>query len=92
MEDLLLDVEGLNRELSFVDSYINEFLYTKEETCAVGQVLASVCHTRGKMIRPTLLLLAARFGPQYETLRQRLCKLGALIEIVHNRKNCLQLF
>jgi heptaprenyl diphosphate synthase len=35
------------------------------------------------MIRPLLLLLAARFGPRYKDSRQYLCKTGALVEIVH---------
>ncbi|MDR2712400.1 MAG: polyprenyl synthetase family protein [Clostridiales bacterium] len=83
MNDILQSVEGLNPELDFVDSYINEFLCTEEETDAVARVLSEVSNTRGKMIRPLLLLLAARFGPQYEPLRRQLCKLGAVIEIVH---------
>ena len=79
----LFEGKGLHPELVFVDSYINEFLCTEEETGAVARVLNEISHTRGKMIRPLLLLLAARFGPQYLALRRQLAKLGAAIEIVH---------
>ncbi|MCL2496400.1 MAG: polyprenyl synthetase family protein [Clostridiales bacterium] len=83
MENTLLSVKGLNVELSFVDNYIDEFLRTDQETGMVAQVLSNARGSRGKMIRPLLLLLAARFGPHYMSKRQRLCKLGALVEIVH---------
>jgi len=83
MENILLSVKGLRAELSFVDNYIGEFLCTDQETGMVAQVLGSARNSRGKMIRPMLLLLAARMGPQYAARRQRLCKLGALLEIVH---------
>ncbi|MCL1976339.1 MAG: polyprenyl synthetase family protein [Firmicutes bacterium] len=83
MENILLNCKGLSAELSFVDNYIDEFLRTNQETGAVAQVLSSARLSRGKMIRPLLLLIAARFGSRYQERRQRLCKLGALIEIVH---------
>jgi len=81
--ELLFAGEGLNPEIDFVDSYINEFLCTEEETGAVAQVLSNVCQNRGKMVRPALLLLAARLGPQDKTLNRQLYKLGAIVEIVH---------
>ncbi|MCL1983364.1 MAG: polyprenyl synthetase family protein, partial [Clostridiales bacterium] len=83
MENLILNVEGLSEELSCVDSYIGEFLGTRPETGAMDDIFRSIRSTRGKMIRPLLLLLAARFGPQRTARRQHLCKLGALVEIVH---------
>ena len=83
MENMLLSIKGLNTELAFVDSYIDEFLRTGQDTGEVAKVLTSARKGRGKMIRPLLLLLAARFGPHYPERKQRLCKLGALVEIVH---------
>ncbi|MCL1905980.1 MAG: polyprenyl synthetase family protein [Clostridiales bacterium] len=83
MDELLFSVKGLSAELSFVDGYIGEFLCTDFETGPVAQVLSGARASRGKMIRPLLLLLAARFGPQYQARHQRLCKLGAMVEIVH---------
>jgi len=53
------------------------------DTGVVADVFSSVRGTRGKMIRPILLFLAARFGPSYKGTRERLCKLAALTEIVH---------
>jgi len=49
----------------------------------VDNVFSSVRNSRGKMIRPQLLLLAARFGPHYQDRQRNLCKLGAMVEIVH---------
>ncbi|MCL1815140.1 MAG: polyprenyl synthetase family protein [Treponema sp.] len=83
MENLLLDIKDLSEELLLVDNYINEFLHTSGEMEEVETILNCVNSTRGKMIRPLLLLLAARFGPDYEAEKQRLCKMGALVEIVH---------
>ena len=80
---VLSGVQGLNEEVSFVSNYIDEFLYTDQETDTVAEVLNSVRSSRGKMVRPQLLLLASRFGPDYTDRRQHLCKLGAFVEIVH---------
>ena len=83
MKNMLSSVSGLSRELSIVDEYIDELLGADTETNGVAEVFGSIRGSRGKMIRPILLLLTARFGPAYKGARQRLYKLGALIEIVH---------
>ena len=83
MGNALLGVKDINAELSIVNNYIDEFLHTNQESAVVAQVLNSARNSRGKMIRPLLLLLAARFGQHYIAKRQQLCKLGALVEIVH---------
>jgi len=76
-------IQDLSEELSLVDAYIDEVLRTDPETAAVDKVFDCVRGTRGKMIRPMLLLLAARFGPRYRDTRQYLCKVAALVEVVH---------
>ena len=39
--------------------------------------------SRGKRLRPRLLLMASRYGENYQTVRKRLCRLGALVELIH---------
>jgi len=73
----------LHDELTTVDAYIDEYLETDMDTGVVADVFDSVRSPRGKMIRPCLLLLSARFGPDYTSSRDRLCRLGALVEIIH---------
>lgn len=48
-----------------------------------GQVLSDVIGTFGKMIRPSLLLACASFGPDYEDQKEKLYLLGALTELTH---------
>ena len=83
MVSLLSGDKDLSEGISRVDEYINKFLHTDQETEAMDSVFGSMRNTRGKMIRPLFLLLTARFGPDYGAMRERLCKLGAFVEIVH---------
>ena len=83
MLERLPAIEDLQEELDLVDKNIDVLLQTDTYDGSVADVFASVRSQRGKMIRPTLLLLAARFGRNYAGQLDRLCKLGALVEIVH---------
>ena len=49
----------------------------------VASVLKDAAASRGKMIRPTLLLISAAFGPQWESRKDRLCLLAAMVELTH---------
>lgn len=49
----------------------------------VGEVLADAIGTRGKMIRPRLLLISGSFGPLFEERKDRLCMLAAMVELTH---------
>ena len=48
-----------------------------------AEILDAVTSADGKGYRPSLLLLAGRMGPDYKKVRQKLCRLGALVEYVH---------
>ena len=66
-----------------VEGYIDFFSSHPFGGTQVGDVLDDAAATRGKMVRPRLLLLAGEFGPEYETARDRLCKLAAMVELTH---------
>ncbi len=48
-----------------------------------GQVLEDTIGSLGKMIRPALLLACASFGKDYESEKEKLYLLGALVELTH---------
>ncbi len=48
-----------------------------------GQVLEDTIGSLGKMIRPGLLLACASFGKDYQSKKERLYLLGALVELTH---------
>lgn len=83
MLESVLKVAGLREELAQVDKYIDVFLETELETGVTADLFDLVRGTRGKMVRPILLLLAGRFGPDYCAARDRLCKLAAVVEVIH---------
>lgn len=49
----------------------------------VAQVLDDAVGTRGKMIRPRLLLISGAFGPFAKLKREKLCMLAAMVELTH---------
>ena len=49
----------------------------------VGEVLDWAACSKGKRIRPMLLILSAMFGPRCEERRARLSLLAAMTEITH---------
>ena len=73
----------LDERMKVVESYIDTF--TEHPFCGteVGSVLDDAVSTRGKMIRPWLLLAAAEFGPAWEEACDCLCKLAAFVELTH---------
>lgn len=76
-------VPGLEKEMSLTDRYISEYLAPVALNHAVEEILSEVTCTQGKRIRPQLLLLSGRYGDRYNETRDRLCQLGALLEMIH---------
>ncbi len=66
-----------------VDTCIDEFAAHSYNGHAVGAVLDDAIDSRGKMIRPRLLLICGAFGPKFEENRDKLCELAAMIEMIH---------
>jgi heptaprenyl diphosphate synthase len=76
-------IEGLKEELRLVDVYVDEYLRDESGHTALRSVLNVINATEGKKVRPMVLLLAGRFGPNWPECRERLCKMGAAVEMVH---------
>lgn len=83
MDALKNSIEGLEKELLQVEANVDEYLLCDRETGTTAEILSAVRSARGKMLRPVLLLLAGRIGPDYPACRPQLCKLAALVEIIH---------
>lgn len=66
-----------------VKGYIDFFSAHPFNGTDVGAVLNDATSSRGKMIRPRLVLLAGEFGPDWDSARDRLCKLAAIVELTH---------
>ena len=79
---LILDT-GLREELKTVERYLQEYLHAEGSVLQVADILQDISLSGGKRLRPQLLLLSARFGPHCEENKERLCRLAALIEMVH---------
>lgn len=73
----------LLQEMRQVEEYLSE--YMRDPGCggAVGEILRDAGASKGKRLRPRLLLMAGRYGRDFEKSRDRLCRLGALVELVH---------
>ncbi len=69
--------------LDAVQSRIREITRHSLSGTPVGEVLDDVLGTPGKMLRPRLLLLCGSLGPEYEARLDRLCLLGAMVELTH---------
>lgn len=71
------------RALERVEHYMSLFSAHPFAGTNVGAVLDDATSTRGKMLRPRLLLAAGAFGPDFELAQDRLCKLAAMVELTH---------
>lgn len=69
--------------MASVQGYIREFTKHSFTGTPTGAVLDDAVATVGKMLRSRLVLLAGQFGSDPEAARERLCKLAAIIELIH---------
>jgi heptaprenyl diphosphate synthase len=76
-------IDGLQEDLRLVDVYVDEYLRDESGHTALRSVLNAINTTGGKKVRPMVLLLSGRFGPQWPECRERLCKMGAAVEMIH---------
>ena len=60
-------------------------LFSAHSFCGneVGAVLDDAVSTKGKRIRPKLLLLVSEFGSERKIAAERLHKLAAIVELTH---------
>lgn len=73
----------LQQEMEQVEDYLSVYLRDPGFGNAVGQILRDMEMSRGKRLRPRLLLMASRYGVDFYNIRDRLCRLGALVELIH---------
>ena len=73
----------LQQDLEQVEEYLSGYLRDPGCGSAAGQILRDMEKSRGKRLRPRLLLMASRYGSEFRGSRNRLCRLGALVELVH---------
>ena len=77
------DKSELNREMEQVEQYLTEYLRNPGYGGAVAEILADLKESKGKRLRPGLLLMASRYGKNFQKEREKLCRLAALVELVH---------
>ncbi|NLF35158.1 MAG: polyprenyl synthetase family protein [Clostridiales bacterium] len=79
----LSTISALKQEMAAVDSYLKEYLSDNLESGVVGDIVRAVGATNGKRLRPKLILMTGRFGPNYPACSDRLCRQGAVVEMTH---------
>jgi len=75
--------EKEKRWMASVQGYLCDFAKHPFAGTPAGAVLDDAAATTGKLLRPRLVLLAGWFGPDPEAVRERLCKLAAVVELLH---------
>ena len=73
----------LRQDMELMEKYLSCYLREPEYGSTAGKILRDMKMSRGKRLRPRLLLMASRYGENYQPVRKRLCRLGALVELTH---------
>lgn len=73
----------LKDELAQVSHEMETLLPEDWKIGAVGEIISDVMSSRGKGVRPSLLLLMGKLGPSYPQCQPRLFRLAALAEFIH---------
>lgn len=76
-------IDGLEDDLKQAEGYLEELAQAPEEWASLSAVLSSSSVQRGKRLRPALVLLTGRLGPDYPACRDRLCRAAAMVELAH---------
>ena len=79
----LKSIPELTEDLELVSKELGRLADLNRKNDTTGNILNAVLSTSGKGYRPSLLLLVSRLGPSSVAARERLCRLGALVEYVH---------
>lgn len=73
----------LGKELKRVSHEMETLIPNEWKKGAVGEIIKDVMSSRGKGLRPSLMLLMAKIGNQYSGCENRIYRLGALTEFIH---------
>ena len=79
----MIEMTGMPEEMAKVENYISEYLAVGERSHALRDIIYDQLSSKGKRLRPMLVLLAGSLGSNSPEVRDRLCRLGALVEMVH---------
>ena len=72
-----------DEQLVKVKKYIEQFTAHSFNGTKTGDVLCDATSSRGKMIRPRLVLMAAAYGSEELQENERLYQLAAIVEMTH---------
>lgn len=81
--NLFTDVPGLEDELKTVGKKAREITSAAQFRQPISDILQEVFAAPGKMLRPALVLLFGRLGPEYPDCAEKLCSAGAVVELTH---------
>ncbi len=73
----------LKEELAQISCEMESLLPEDWSQGTVGEIIDDVMSSRGKGVRPSLLLLMAKLGSNYAHCKPRIFRLGALAEFIH---------
>ncbi len=76
--------DGMAGELELVEQYLRQFTEDVAGREPLSGSLGDVLGAPGKRLRPRLVLACGLLGERFEEKRDRLCRIGALIEMIHS--------
>ena len=82
-EKVVLDKGQMDDWICTVNRTIDDFTSHPFGGGEVGEVLDAGVKGRGKLLRPKLLILSSFFGDRHEENRERICRLAAIVELIH---------
>lgn len=73
----------LKEELKKISHEMESLIPDEWKNGTVGEIISDVMSSRGKGVRPSLLILMSKIGPNYKQSLSRIYRLGALAEFIH---------
>lgn len=74
---------GLDAALKLVRARAEQYMAPPLENAAIREVLSYAAGSKGKMIRPRLLLLSAQLSPEFSQHSENLIQAAAMVELIH---------
>lgn len=76
-------INWMSEELGLVERYITQFTEDLSRREPLNAILMDVLGASGKRLRPRMVLACGLMGKDFEVKKDRLCRMAALIEMVH---------
>lgn len=74
---------GLDAALEAAQARAEEYMAPPVKNAAIQEVLAHAAGSKGKMIRPRLLLISAQLSPGFAERAEDLIQAAAMVELIH---------